>query len=139
MAAIFFKLNLCLILLFRISFRSLKEFGQIRWRRIFCNLSMMTALQHGLSATSADECTGVLTGGKTQSGYGGWGRSNSDMMALTHGRKPFRSNSEVSEVGENVAAGQMTAREVVDGWLNSPGHKKNIEGRFTFLPESDMQ
>ena len=35
------------------------------------------------------------------------------------------------EIGENVAEGPMTAREVVDGWLNSPGHKKNIEGNFT--------
>jgi uncharacterized protein YkwD len=35
------------------------------------------------------------------------------------------------EIGENVASGPMTAREVVDGWLNSPGHKKNIEGNFT--------
>jgi uncharacterized protein YkwD len=35
-----------------------------------------------------------------------------------------------TEIGENVASGLMTAREVVDGWLNSPGHKKNIEGDF---------
>jgi uncharacterized protein YkwD len=35
-----------------------------------------------------------------------------------------------NEVGENVASGPMTAREVVDGWLHSPGHKKNIEGDF---------
>jgi uncharacterized protein YkwD len=35
------------------------------------------------------------------------------------------------EIGENVASGIMTAREVVDGWLHSPGHKKNIEGDFT--------
>lgn len=35
------------------------------------------------------------------------------------------------EIGENVAEGSMTAREVVDGWLHSPGHKKNIEGNFT--------
>src|SRR5450432_1001900 len=35
------------------------------------------------------------------------------------------------EVGENVASGPMTAREVVDGWLKSTGHKKNIEGDFT--------
>jgi uncharacterized protein YkwD len=34
------------------------------------------------------------------------------------------------EIGENVASGHMTAREVVDGWLKSPGHKKNIEGDF---------
>lgn len=32
-------------------------------------------------------------------------------------------------VAENVAFGS-TAKEVVDGWLNSPGHKKNIEGNY---------
>jgi uncharacterized protein YkwD len=37
----------------------------------------------------------------------------------------------VSAVAENVAEGPMTAREVVDGWLHSPGHKKNIEGNYT--------
>jgi uncharacterized protein YkwD len=31
---------------------------------------------------------------------------------------------------ENVASGPMSAREVVDGWLHSPGHRKNIEGDF---------
>jgi uncharacterized protein YkwD len=24
----------------------------------------------------------------------------------------------------------MSAREVVDGWLHSPGHRRNIEGDF---------
>ena len=33
---------------------------------------------------------------------------------------------------ENVASGPMSAREVVDGWLHSPGHRRNIEGDFTF-------
>lgn len=32
---------------------------------------------------------------------------------------------------ENVASGPMSAREVVDGWLHSPGHRRNIEGDFT--------
>ena len=36
-----------------------------------------------------------------------------------------------AEIGENVASGSMSAREVVDGWLHSPGHKRNIEGNFT--------
>ena len=31
---------------------------------------------------------------------------------------------------ENVASGPMGAREVVDGWLHSPGHRRNIEGDF---------
>ena len=29
-------------------------------------------------------------------------------------------------VGENIAMGQRTPREVVDGWMNSPGHRANI-------------
>jgi uncharacterized protein YkwD len=33
---------------------------------------------------------------------------------------------------ENVAYGKLSAREVVKGWLNSPGHKKNIEGNYLY-------
>ena len=31
---------------------------------------------------------------------------------------------------ENVAYGNLNAKEVVDIWLKSPGHRKNIEGKF---------
>jgi uncharacterized protein YkwD len=31
---------------------------------------------------------------------------------------------------ENVAYGKLTAKEVVNLWLNSPGHKTNIEGNY---------
>ncbi|MEX6689748.1 CAP domain-containing protein [Danxiaibacter flavus] len=37
----------------------------------------------------------------------------------------------ISAAAENVAHGKLNARQVVDGWLNSPGHKKNIEGNYT--------
>lgn len=37
-----------------------------------------------------------------------------------------------SAIAENVAYGNLTAKQVVAGWLNSPGHKKNIEGNYTF-------
>jgi len=37
----------------------------------------------------------------------------------------------ITMVGENVASGPMTAKEAVEGWLQSPGHKRNIEGDFT--------
>lgn len=36
----------------------------------------------------------------------------------------------INAAAENVAYGQMSADEVVDGWLHSPGHKKNIEGDY---------
>lgn len=31
-----------------------------------------------------------------------------------------------SSAGENIAMGQKTAKEVVQGWMNSPGHRSNI-------------
>ncbi|HEX7692575.1 MAG TPA: CAP domain-containing protein [Sediminibacterium sp.] len=37
----------------------------------------------------------------------------------------------ISASAENVAYGSRTAREVVNGWLNSSGHRKNIEGNYT--------
>lgn len=33
--------------------------------------------------------------------------------------------------GENVAHGRFTLEELMDGWLNSPPHKKNIFGSYT--------
>ena len=29
-------------------------------------------------------------------------------------------------IGENIACGQRSAAEVVEGWMNSPGHRANI-------------
>ena len=34
--------------------------------------------------------------------------------------KPYRM------VGENIAAGQKSSREVVEAWMNSPSHRENI-------------
>lgn len=36
----------------------------------------------------------------------------------------------ISATAENVAYGSRSAEEVVNGWINSPGHRKNIEGKF---------
>ncbi len=37
-----------------------------------------------------------------------------------------------TSVAENVAYGSQSAKEVVNGWLNSPGHRRNIEGNYKF-------
>ncbi|KAJ8552185.1 hypothetical protein ON010_g10361 [Phytophthora cinnamomi] len=34
-------------------------------------------------------------------------------------------------VAENVAAGQKTVSAVVDSWMKSPGHRRNILGNYT--------
>ena len=36
------------------------------------------------------------------------------------------SGYQYSTTGENIAAGQTSAEEVVEGWMNSPGHRANI-------------
>ncbi|MBT3155145.1 hypothetical protein HTV45_30445 [Streptomyces sp. CHD11] len=37
-------------------------------------------------------------------------------------------------VGENIACGQRSAAEVVEGWMNSPGHRANIlKAGFTHI------
>ena len=37
----------------------------------------------------------------------------------------------ISGAAENVAYGNMTAKEVVAGWIKSPTHKKNLLGHYT--------
>jgi len=86
--------------------------------------------QHGLAALKLSEVESSIASkhsrdmasGKVPFGHAGL---NARAKAI---RKAL---GEISSVGENVASGPMNAREVVDGWLNSPGHKRNIEGDFT--------
>jgi uncharacterized protein YkwD len=33
-------------------------------------------------------------------------------------------------IAENVAYGKFTAQEVVNRWIQSPGHRQNIEGKY---------
>ena len=62
-----------------------------------------------------------MASGKTPFGHGGF----NDRAAYLN-----KKMGPITLVAENVASGQMSAREVVDGWLHSPGHRRNIEGNF---------
>ncbi len=37
----------------------------------------------------------------------------------------------VSAAAENVAYGNLDAEGVVNGWIHSPGHRKNMEGKYS--------
>ena len=56
-----------------------------------------------------------------------------DFFAHTNpdGESPFdrirNAGITYSMAAENIAAGYPTAQSVLDGWLNSPGHRANIE------------
>ena len=128
MMLIFLKLNLCLILftgqhsvankLLADTMESeiLQYVNEDRTRHGLAKLQMNT-VESALAAKHSRD----MASGKVKFGHDGFiARAKSIQKALGS-----------REVGENVASGSMTAREVVDGWLNSPGHKKNIEGNFT--------
>ena len=38
----------------------------------------------------------------------------------------------VTQVGENVAYGNFSAKAVVNGWIKSPDHRQNMEGNFKY-------
>lgn len=84
---------------------------------------------HGLTSLKMNEMESSLAAGHSHNMAAGkvkFGHDGFDKRARSI-QKALGS----AEIGENVAEGIMTAREVVDGWLKSPGHKKNIEGNFS--------
>lgn len=72
-------------------------------------------------ATVAAEHSSNMAKGKTAFGHNGFDARVKKISASTGTLKAW---------AENVARGQISAKEVVNGWLNSPGHRKNIEGNY---------
>ena len=62
-----------------------------------------------------------MASGKTSFGHEGF---DSRVQRISNQLGPVRRSA------ENVASGSKTADDVVRGWLNSPGHRQNIEGDF---------
>ncbi|CAF1115967.1 unnamed protein product [Rotaria sordida] len=44
----------------------------------------------------------------------------------TVGNRAHQAGYHYSAVGENIASGQTSVGEVMQGWMNSPGHRRNI-------------
>ena len=128
MMLIFYKLNLWLILFSGYDAFSLSHPWDDLETQIFQYVNEDRKI-HNLSPLSLNEMESSLAlkhsqnmaSGKVQFGHDGFNSR----------AKTIQKSLGSVEVGENVASGQETAREIVDGWLNSPGHKKNIEGNFT--------
>jgi uncharacterized protein YkwD len=54
--------------------------------------------------------------------------SHTGLDGSTVGERTQRQGYSWSSVGENIAAGYSSPESVVQGWMNSPGHKANILG-----------
>jgi uncharacterized protein YkwD len=53
-------------------------------------------------------------------------------QGLTFRIKYISEKTGVTQVGENVAFGNLSAESVVDGWLNSAPQRKNLEGNYKY-------
>src|SRR5690606_25457852 len=72
-------------------------------------------------------------------------RQHSEKMAkgvIPFGHKDFnlrekeankKLNKKFSAMAENVAYGSTTAKEVTEGWKNSPGHRQNLLGNYSLI------
>lgn len=90
--------------------------------------------QAGLSALSSDAALARVAYDKAKD-MADNGYFNHD--SPTHG-SPFEMMQaygiSYGYAGENIAKGQRTPQEVVDAWMNSPGHRANIlSGNFTTI------
>jgi uncharacterized protein YkwD len=73
-----------------------------------------------ISDAAVSHSTNMATG-KIPLGHDGF---EERMGAILKTLKP------ANAAAENVADGNLNARQVVDLWLHSPGHRKNIEGDY---------
>jgi uncharacterized protein YkwD len=81
----------------------------------------LSALEnHGSIAAAADKHSRSMASRRTMSHAGFDGRTD----------KLLKSINGANAAAENVAYGSKTAEAVVNMWLNSKGHRKNIEGNF---------
>jgi hypothetical protein len=52
--------------------------------------------------------------------------SHTGLDGSSSSQRALNAGYESSFVGENIGAGYQTSQDVVDGWMNSPGHRANI-------------
>lgn len=80
-----------------------------------------------LSETLSVEARGhsrAMANGRTSFGHDGF-EGRIDDISKKIGR--------VSAAAENVAYGNLDAEAVVNGWIKSPGHRKNMLGNFNLI------
>lgn len=74
--------------------------------------------------TEARSHSKAMANGRTGFGHNGFERRVDDIS---------KKLGRVSGAAENVAYGNLGAEAVVDGWIKSPGHRKNMLGNFNLI------
>lgn len=76
---------------------------------------------NGTASAAAEKHSRDMAANRVAFGHSGF---DARMHRLMKELKPVYSTA------ENVAYGNISAKEVVDMWVHSPGHKRNIEGNY---------
>jgi len=86
------------------------------------DLGLRPLTENGLIAEAALKHSRDMAEGRVPFGHDGFDERTDKLM---------REIKWANACAENVAYGARTAQEVVEMWLHSPGHRKNIEGNYT--------
>ena len=79
-------------------------------------------VQNNITGRIADEHSANMARGKTAFGHDGFEQRNAELKKEIAG---------MSAMAENVAFGKLSAERVVNLWLRSSGHRRNIEGDYS--------
>jgi len=75
----------------------------------------------GTASRLAQQHSSAMAGGNAGFGHGGF-QDRTNKLRAKYGR--------YTATGENVAYGKLSARQVVDIWIHSAPHRKNLKGNF---------
>ena len=118
---------------------------------VSCSKDEIESKNDNVSFTITQEILSLTNAHRNNMGLGNLERSvEADQLALEHTRymitqgninhdnfmkrmEALRGLVDAIAVGENVAYGYATSESVMEGWLNSSGHKANIEGDYTHI------
>lgn len=77
----------------------------------------------GKISSEAEKHSRDMASRRVPFGHAGFNKRSGNLTKGLHGNW---------SIAENVAMGKMSAYEVVQGWIRSAPHRRNMEGRFNF-------
>lgn len=87
-------------------------------------LGLRSLQMNDLATTEATKHSADMAKGRMSFGHGGFEERKNNL---------YKQVSGITAIAENVAYGKINAQQVMDMWLNSPEHKKNIEGNYSLM------
>jgi uncharacterized protein YkwD len=88
------------------------------------NLGLRSLQMNDVATSEATKHSADMAKGRMDFGHDGFDERKTNLYKKVGG---------ITAIAENVAYGKINAQQVMDMWLSSPGHKKNIEGNYSMM------